>query len=389
MSQKNDEWQTKVVRLQYINLTDISEVQKVKTDWDDLLDKHKNEENLDDLYRSSDWIEHLVKQKQSKNVYIAVIRVDKNKIIGIIPFTRSNYQLKFDVKSYTLFAKERHVAWILGSALILPQTINIYDHFFKSLMEEFPDLQGIYFETLKENSFLFDYLKKSANFTDNYFLYLPEGLRNYYYLVLPQTFESYLQALRSKKRKNIERRISTIKEHVGMVRLQSFHTADSVRPFMAAAMQVVRNSWQYQVIGQRLNDSEKSIENKMDLAKRGIFHGYVLFGGDKPLAFSLGFNYQSIYTGEETAYQKDFAAYSPGIVLIYLMIEDLIRQGIGRLNMGVGEGSHKHSFANRQTRDAAVLLVRKNPGNRVLIALHQSFMMLRNFLRKAVEKNQN
>lgn len=379
----------KVVRLQYIKVTDIADLQRFKTDWNDLLDKHGNEENLDDLYRSPDWIEHLVQQKQSKNVYIAVIRVDKNKIIGIIPFTLSNYHLKFDVKSYTLFTKARYVAWILGSELVLPHTINIYDHFFKSLTEEFPDLQGIYFETIKENSFLFEYLKKSANITDNYFLYLPDGLRNYYYVVLPRSFENYMQALRSKRRKNLERKISAIKENVGMIRLQSFHTADSVGSFMTSAMQVVRNSWQYKVIGQRLNDSEKSIENKIDLAKRGIFHSYVLFGGKRPLAFSLGYNYQSVYSGEEIAYHKDFAAYSPGIILIYMMIEDLIRQGISRLNMGVGEGSHKHSFANRQIRDAAILVVRKNPANSVLIVFHKSFIMLRNFLRKAIEKNKN
>jgi hypothetical protein len=371
--------------VKFIKVTDITHIQNLKTKWEELIESHWNEEHLDDLYRSFDWVEHLVCKKKNQNIFVTVVKTARNKLIGLIPFTGTDYTLKFDLKSHKLFTVSLPVVWILGSDLILPHKDNFYDQFFSKISNEFPHLQGIYFESVKENSYLFNYLKESGIIEDNFFLYLPEHYRNYYYVALPDSFETYRDSLKSKRRNNLTKKIKAIKGNFGKIELRSFETEHSVPSFIEEAIMVSKKSWQYQIIGQRIDNSIVSIENKMDLARRNIFYSFVLYGGDVPLAFSLGYRHNATYLGEEIAYDKDFADFSPGIVLMYLIIENLINNGIRRLNMGVGEGFHKYSLANRQIKDAAVLLLRKNPSNIVYLNLHKYFMTTKRVFKKVYD----
>jgi hypothetical protein len=368
--------------VQIINAKDMYQIENFRQQWEALLAENEKEENLDDLIRSYEWIDHLTTHKKNDNVYIAIEKSASNKIIGVVPFTLSEFSLKFDLKSHVLRHKELQVIWILGNDLLLSDDEKSYDSFFKMILEEFPKSRGIYFESVKQDQYLWNYLNNSKNLGKQYFTYLPEGKRDYVYLKLPDTYDEYWTHHKCCHKKDTMRKIKKIEEQFGSNNLRCFQSEDTVSSFLNIATAIAKKSWQYEVIGQRINNDRSAIENKKDLARRKIFHSYILYGGDTPIACAVGYCYKGTWTGDEIAFNKDYSKFSPGWVMICSIIENLIEQRFKRINLGVGEGAHKSRVANRKITDCALLLLKKNLQNYILIKDHTGYSLTKRYLKK-------
>ncbi len=74
-----------------------------------------------------------------------------------------------------------------------------------------------------------------------------------------------------------------------------------------------------------LDDSAKCLQVLTDLAEQGLLRAYALRCGGKPCAMGIGYQKDGVYHYYETAYCEEFAKLSPGRVLLYLMLEDLLK----------------------------------------------------------------
>src|SRR5690606_2689050 len=117
---------------------------------------------------------------------------------------------------------------------------------------------------------------------------------------------------------------------------------------------VLRNSWQGRTFGHRPRDTKENVKYYSMLADRGWLRCYELVHNGEPVATVLGHQYGGIYHYEEPGYLQEWADYSPGIVLLSLIVEDLYRRNTPKaLDFGVGEAAYKRSFSNTQHEAAA------------------------------------
>jgi hypothetical protein len=88
-----------------------------------------------------------------------------------------------------------------------------------------------------------------------------------------------------------------------------------------------------------------------------------------------GLQYGDVFYLEATAFDSRFARFSPGTVLLHLVIEDLIKCTLTKwIDIGFGEPFYEHSSTNTRLQRAAVSLFRRTAGNRVRLAAHSAFL---------------
>lgn len=105
------------------------------------------------------------------------------------------------------------------------------------------------------------------------------------------------------------------------------------------------------------------------MASIGALRSYVLEHAGRPVAFVLGTQCGGRYRYEEAAYFQDLAAASPGTVLLFRIIEDLIERDTPAQDFGAGDADYKRLFSTRAARSASVLLVRTSASTTAWLGL--------------------
>jgi CelD/BcsL family acetyltransferase involved in cellulose biosynthesis len=115
-------------------------------------------------------------------------------------------------------------------------------------------------------------------------------------------------------------------------------------------------------------------ETLVNYARGGCLRAYLLKCGGRPCAFVIGLQSGGTLQFEQTAYSREFAVYSPGTVLYYLLLEDVYGYRPPRfVNFGSGVNPHKRLFSNRQSFDTAIYLFRRTLRNRMRATTHELF----------------
>jgi CelD/BcsL family acetyltransferase involved in cellulose biosynthesis len=169
--------------------------------------------------------------------------------------------------------------------------------------------------------------------------------------------------------------VKALRNHgAGALQLERVDAPAQVPAFLRNAATVARQSWQQQRLGVRIDASRHRQAQLVDLAERGLLRSYLLHCGPEPCAFGLAYQFRGVYHAVETAYAQSFAHFSPGIVLLYLVLEDLMRHQPPRcLYFGIGDAPYKREFGTIQGEDATILLVRKSLARQILLNSHAAF----------------
>ena len=118
---------------------------------------------------------------------------------------------------------------------------------------------------------------------------------------------------------------------------------------------------------------------------------YLLQAADKPCAFLVGYQYGDVFQSAELGFDANLSRFSPGTVLMYLLIEDLHKhRPVRLLNFGVGDATYKMRFGNISSTDRSLLLMRKSIRNRLITsghkALDDSVRLIKRIIGRKVEK---
>ena len=84
-----------------------------------------------------------------------------------------------------------------------------------------------------------------------------------------------------------------------------------------------RNSWQDDILGNRISDSDEQRAWCERLAKTGLLRSYLLKCGERLRAFVIGYQFNGVFHYAEIGYDREFSEHSPGTVLLHLLIQDL------------------------------------------------------------------
>ena len=128
-------------------------------------------------------------------------------------------------------------------------------------------------------------------------------------------------------------------------------------------------------MGVDLFGGEEDWEKKLvDLAERGVLRAYILYCGEDLGAFGLGYADHGVFHFRATGYDQSLAALSPGTVLMYLVVGNLLDAGgVRRLCFCYGDAPYKRLFSNLHLETARIVLIRRTRKNDLFYYAHKGF----------------
>jgi CelD/BcsL family acetyltransferase involved in cellulose biosynthesis len=323
---------------------------------------------------------------------VFVLRDQGGKTIGVCPVVYWRVNLTFQIRKRVLGDIPLKAATVYGGEPLVPPEPELYRLLFQGMLAALPWSDCLFFPSMPVEGFACRYLYSEGNHSPDYFVN-PRRLepREWVYLEPGASLASFLEGKHKRTRNTLKRRVRKLKEHGGgSLQCQRVDTEDQVDAFYESALSVAERSWQFHNLGRALEETALYRESLHGLARLGCLRAYLLKSNDLPCAFVIGCQYQNVLQFEQTAYAADFAAFSPGTVLYYLMLEDLYTHRPPSLvNHGVGVTPHKRLFTNQTSTDATVYLFRRTLRNRVRALSHGLFssgVRLAKRLKHALEK---
>ncbi len=345
----------------------------LRQEWEALLPRVNA---LNRFYSSPGWFFHRTRAVAHESDRIAVIRNGDARVLGVCPLDSYLVNLTYFVKKRSFGASRFRAALVMGSEFMLTPDQAAHAQVISGLFKALPWCECIALASVPRESFTWQFLEGPGRSSPDYFSYVSDREpRTWRYIELGKTFDEYLNGLKSKSRTNIKAKVRKfLQKSPGKVDCKRVQNEGDVDWFHSDARRVAEQSWRHRSLGERFGHPSLDLDSLKDLARSGMLRAYLLSCDSTPLAYVVGYQLQGVYQYAETAFSEEFSDRSPGIALLYMLLEDL--HSFDRpdfFNFGTGDGYAKRLFANRTTVDNEVLLVRRTLRNRLRVASHRSF----------------
>jgi hypothetical protein len=174
--------------------------------------------------------------------------------------------------------------------------------------------------------------------------YVPAQYRHYY-VALDGTFDAYLRKFSSKSRANLRKKMRRYASYCSdNLRWTVARSREELEAFHREAHLLSKRTYQSRLLGTGLPGQDAFAR----LISSGEARGYLLFHGERPVAYIFSPIRDGHVMYEFVGYDPDYSQWSPGTILQYLALESLFREGRFRtFDFTEGEGPHKEFFANR------------------------------------------
>lgn len=339
------------------------------------------------LFQSPAWFDHLHAIHPDRSAYVITVRDSGDQLVGVVPLVEEPAELAFSIGTRSLWTGRLQAVEMLGSEPLLEPNRQVYDQVFSTFEKCLRNYDAISISMVPVNSFFWKYLNEAKLINDRFIIYLADGIQRSRQIMLPSTFDGYLTKFSAKTRSQLRRRAKLLRALKGSLELKRYESVDDVSAFFDAAIPVVERSWQHACVQFAIKRDAYWQGKVRDLAERGLLRSYVLFCGADPCAVEFGYQFQGVFRRVQTHYDQSLAKHSPGLVLLYLYIQDLITYRRPRmLSFGYADAPYKAFFGNEYSDDAYVLLLRKNLANRVKKFSHSSFRSFVNFIKRRVRR---
>jgi CelD/BcsL family acetyltransferase involved in cellulose biosynthesis len=346
--------------------------------------------HLDVLYQSPEWFEHLIHESGGAGQLVAAIYDGHGARVGLVPIRRHHVDLDFVIGARVLGRSRLDSFLVLGAEPLLPPEPAAYECLLAALSPELGRDHCINFPMLARDTFCRRFLDQWLTAHRDFFVYAPAipGAGETHSLRLDVAFDKYLAAqFNSKQRNNIKRRVKLLQERLGPLHLAGCRAPDEVAAFLAASRPVSEASWQYATVGPHFEADVRWEDKLQDLARRGVLRSYVLFAGERACAFVLGYQHSGVFYHVKTGYDRSLAKLAPGIVLLYLLIEELARDPLPvEINFGFGDADYKREFGNVHAHSDELLLLPRTLRNLARWGAHASYRAGVTFVRDQLRR---
>jgi CelD/BcsL family acetyltransferase involved in cellulose biosynthesis len=335
--------------------------------------------NLQLLYQSPEWWWSMCACDRTGQFALGIVKRGDHELLGVVPVHIRPRTLDFNVGARKLLRMSMQTVCLLGSQPLLREDSEAYEQLFRSMLASFPECACVEMYNVPSDTFCWNLLMGSSALRRQAIIYLPEGVRPFHVAKLPATFDEYLRSqFQSKTRYNLQRQVRLLREHGGgVLNLVCVEREADLPSFLEATMAVWQRAWQYQHLGSRVSNSPEWRETLVRLAATGNLRCYLLNCGDNPCAFMIGHHFRGVFHNDEMGFKQDLKKMSPGTVLLYLVIKDLIeRNPCKYFDFGTGDAWYKRQFASVHLQQARVLLLRKTLVNRLRCCGHATYRMV-------------
>jgi hypothetical protein len=173
---------------------------------------------------------------------------------------------------------------------------------------------------------------------------------------LPGTIEEVFQGFSSSHRQAVKSHARKIEKKLGeRLKVRCFRDPGELEAGIATVEEVARKTY-HRALGVGFDTSPESVRILRFYADRGQLRMYVVFDGDKPIAFWVGVVYGGWFHSDHTAFDPEYRDCSPGTYVQVKLIEDLCRDGHQGIDFGLGDAVYKQRFGNQIFEESPVCL---------------------------------
>lgn len=323
------------------------------------------------MFMSPDWVAHIAGQCD-RPILIWLVRDNCDQLVGVVPVVQREFKLTYDVANRALWTTKLRVAEVLGSQPCLPDSRQLIENLFKSILNAWPDCDGIHFDALPTDCFCSQAIQAQQNKVRE-LIYSPFDKRPTIVAPIGASFDEYMSSKSPKTRSKL-RKLRTFTKS-GALRIERYSHASDVTEFAEGVSRVSALTWQHRLLGSRYRNDEETRARFRDLAERGLLRSYLLWRDAQPLAYVMGYQFDGVYYYADIGFDPQAAECSPGTVLLFMILEDLhVVTPPRELNFGVGDAAYKQRFGKTVGSDETILLLRSGLRIRSLVVSHRSFM---------------
>lgn len=315
--------------------------------------------NLNALFQSPAWWDFIQPVDNGERCAVLMARAADGSLAGVVPVRTEPYTLSFRLGRLRFWTKRLRAVRVLGCQPNLRDDEDLYLAIMNRLFREFPESDCILLEAMTVDSDCWKFVSGSSRLRKRANVYIRRGMTPHHVIAIPGSFESYLGKFRSKTRYNLRRQAKRLQEHGGgRMDLERIDDREKVRSFLDDSAELEPYSWQHDALGPTLDASPQHCEKLERLASHGIVRSYILRCGNKPCAMVKGFQYGGVYYYSWCEFDQRLADFSPGTVLLYLLIEDLCSHRSPKwLTFLWGDAAYKKIFGTNCIEDATALLI--------------------------------
>ncbi len=214
--------------------------------------------------------------------------------------------------------------------------------------------------------------------------YVPAHYRRFS-IELRGTFDEYLTKFSAKSRKNLAREVRRFKDLPGAApSWREYRSCEELGDFRRLAGEVSKRSWQGKFQGTGFPQGAEFLRDFSERAARDGIRGYVLFHQQHPVAYASCEADNGVIELALLEYDLEFERWSPGTVLLYLIIQKLFDdQAFKVFDLGGREDWYKEFFSTRSTLCADILYFRRGAPVFLLLLLHLGLAFLNRLASRA------
>lgn len=176
-------------------------------------------------------------------------------------------------------------------------------------------------------------------------------------MALPEKEGGFLQnKVRSKHRSWIRRKQRDLESAVeGKVSWRWMSRFDDV-PGLCKLLEGVAACTYQRKLGAGFADDEEHHQRFALFARRGQLRVQLLEIDGRARAFWIGTVYKDVFHSSETGYEPCLRKYEAGTLVFIRMVDELVREGVRKLDFGLGEALYKQRFGDQCWQEATVRL---------------------------------
>ena len=184
------------------------------------------------------------------------------------------------------------------------------------------------------------------------------------YADLGQSFGAYLAGFSSKSRSTLKRKLRRLAERCGgTLDLRCYRTPEEAAEFHRLARAVSARSYQERLLDYGLPDGDEALADLRERSTRDAMRGWILFIDGRPASYLYAPAEGDTLVYAYLGYDPDFADLSPGTVLQFEAMRELMEERrFALFDFGEGEGQHKSLFATGSVECVDLLLLKPTPG---------------------------
>ncbi|WP_157271640.1 GNAT family N-acetyltransferase [Azohydromonas aeria] len=203
-------------------------------------------------------------------------------------------------------------------------------------------------------------------------------------MLLPQG--GFMETLRSKHRANLRKRAKELEEaYPGRVSWRWLAHVGDVAALCADLEKVAAVTYQ-RGLGAGFFDNEEFRRRFALFAQRDQLRVQLLEIDGVVRAFWFGFVYRGCFHSSETGYDPALRDHEVGTLMFARLVDELAREGVQRLDFGLGDAYYKERFGSGAWRETSVWLFAPTAKGVLLMAYIRLFAIVEQAARRLVER---